>query len=156
PKLLGPVRSVWRRQRIRLHAAAWLDVGLDVFAWLALLCFVAASVANARVSSDFFVGSIVMLVGVLGWWVYRPKAPIGWTERSALYVLGAYAVYLGTPESSAAVYVEWVSCAGVGIWLVYRLVGSSSREFTLTPLDLIVVVTTLCLAVLSKRATGDV
>jgi len=140
-----------------VRAAAWFDRGLDTFAWFALLGFVVASVGTAQVSADFFAGASVLLVILLGWWAYRPGGAIGWPERCALYVLGAYTVYLGRPDvGSFGSVVEWLSFGVVGVWLVYRLVRSGGRDFTLTPLDLIVVVTTVCLALLSRQAIDDV
>ena len=157
PKLLAPVRDLWRRRRVTVRAAAWFDRGLDTFAWFALLGFVVASVGTAQVSADFFAGASVLLVILLGWWAYRPGGAIGWPERCALYVLGAYTVYLGRPDvGSFGSVVEWLSFGVVGVWLVYRLVRSGGRDFTLTPLDLIVVVTTVCLALLSRQAIDDV
>jgi UDP-GlcNAc:undecaprenyl-phosphate GlcNAc-1-phosphate transferase len=152
PKLLAPIRGVWREWRIRVRASAWLDRGLDALAWFALLGFVVASVANAEVSGDFLFVSAVALAVLIAWWVSRPNAAIGWPERCALYVLGAYAVYLGNPQASIGAMAETISFGVVGVWLVYRLVGGDGREFTLTPLDLIVAVATLCLAVLSGHA----
>lgn len=156
PTLLAPLRDAWRRRAVRVRVAAWVDRGLDALVWFVLLGFVVISVFSAPVSGDFVAGSLFALTALVGWWVYRPDAPIGWPERMALYVLGAYAVYLGSPDSQFGLVVDWIAFGVVGIWLVYRLVGAGELRFTLTPLDLIVVVATLCVALLGRSTIDDV
>jgi UDP-GlcNAc:undecaprenyl-phosphate/decaprenyl-phosphate GlcNAc-1-phosphate transferase len=158
PTLLAPVSRWVRRRRIRLQLASWFDRALDASAWVALLTFVVAAVIAAPISGDFLGGAIVALVALLAWWIYAPHAAVGLPERAALYVLGAYTVYLGTlgaGGSAPGSIVELVAFGVIGIWLVFRLVGSGNHEFTLTPLDLLVAVTTLGAALLSDRAFGE-
>jgi UDP-GlcNAc:undecaprenyl-phosphate GlcNAc-1-phosphate transferase len=156
PQLLAPVRDWLRGRHLRIRAAAGFDRVLDALTWLALLGFVVASVTGAVVSGDFLAGAIVALAAMLGWWVYRRNDTIGWPERCALYVLGAYAVYLGDSGPSTGAIIELTAFGVIGVWLVFRLISSTGREFTLTPLDLIVVVTTLCFALLRARMLDNI
>ncbi len=155
PRLLAPISRFVRARSIRLQVASWFDRTLDAAAWFSLLGFIVVSVFAAPVSVDLLSGAGFALVALLAWWAYAPHADVGLPERAALYVLGAYAVYLGALGNESGSVVELVAFGVIGIWLVFRLVGRSDRQFKLTPLDMLVAVITIGVALLNERALRD-
>jgi UDP-GlcNAc:undecaprenyl-phosphate GlcNAc-1-phosphate transferase len=155
PKLLAPVSRWLRTRRFRLRLVSGFDRALDAAAWVALLGFVAMSVRVSAVSADLFEGALVALVALIAWWVCARRPTVGLLDRAVLYVLGAYAVYLGATANAPGSIGELAAFGVIGIWLVFRLVVTSEHEFRLTPLDLLVAVTAVGVALLGDRTLRD-
>jgi UDP-GlcNAc:undecaprenyl-phosphate/decaprenyl-phosphate GlcNAc-1-phosphate transferase len=152
PALLSPLRR-WLKERVQqMRPSAWLDRGLVVAAMVSLLAAtVVAAVSTPVVSIDFMAGSTTLLVVLVGWMAIARSRELGWVDRCALYVLGAYCVYFGSSTLTGARAAVDVALFGtIGFWLVFRLIGTRARGFALTPLDLIVVVTTGAVALLGR------
>jgi hypothetical protein len=155
PPMLVKLRRWWRAKPVP-RANVWLDRFVDVAAGLALAAYVLVSVLPARVSADFLASSTAILVSLVGWWCYRRDAALAWLERGALYVLGAYVVYLGSVGDAATSGVDVLAFGLLGIWLVYRLSTIHDHDFALTPLDLLVVVTTIGVAYVGGTSLDEV
>jgi UDP-GlcNAc:undecaprenyl-phosphate GlcNAc-1-phosphate transferase len=155
PPALVKLKRWWRAKPIP-RANVWFDRLVDLSAGIALAAYVLVSVVPARVTTDFLAGSIAILVPLVAWWCYRRAAGIAWLERGALYVLGAYVVYLGSVGEVATPGVDVFAFGLLGIWLVYRLSTSHDHDFTLTPLDLLVVVTTIGVAYVGGTSLNEV
>ena len=151
PTLLAPVRRALKDRALPVRPSGWLGHALDLAAWATLLASIVVSIAAPRsISIDFVGGSAVALVVLAASHGLRRERGLGWIDRCALYVLGAYVVYFGSFDSLVDAAADVVLFVTIGAWFVYRLIAGREAGFALTPLDVIVVVATAGVALVGQ------
>jgi len=100
-------------------------------------------------------GTIVVLV------LAAPLGPLAaataWIDRTALYLLGSYLIYLSATCEQPPWWLDAVELAGFGVlaaWLVARLVGSAASRLQLSALDLLMALLACGLALVESAAPG--
>jgi len=152
PAWVVPLQRWLKNHTTSIRPSGWLGHALDIAAWLALLGSILVATASAQsISVDFVAGSLVALLALGVSQSLRRDRGLGWADRCALYVLGAYTVYFGEIANPLGAATDLVLFVTIGGWFVYRLVADRALGFALTPLDLIVVVATGAIALVGRE-----